>query len=281
MTLKSVYDTIDDVPEALREYYPEDNGKFVFAGVENWKPQAEFEKLNTALTAERKVSKQFKDAAAVWESKFTGKSPEEIIAQLERIPVLEAESQGKVDSKKLESIVETTAKQRMAPLEHEINKLKASIIEREQEISAFKAADRRRTIHDAVRSVASKEGFQPSSYASPEGSLMLIAERYLTINSVGDVVMGDDVKPYTPGLGIREALVEIRLQHPYLAIPSAGGGATGNNGTGNNGPNNNPFKSNNLQERGAFIKANTPDAVARAVKAAGLQNAWDKHPEGK
>jgi hypothetical protein len=193
---------------------------------------------------------------------------------LERIPLLEAESQGKVDAKRHAEVVEITVKQRMAPLEHEITKLRAAVGEREQEIAQHKAADRKRTIHDAVRSQAAKEGFHESTYAGPEGSLLLLAERYLTINSVGDVVVSDDAKPYTSGLGLREALVEIKQHHPYLAKQSYGGGAVGSSGPGNSGTN--PFKGNNMTERAQFIKNNPKDKVDAMVKAAGLRNPMEK-----
>lgn len=272
MALKYQLDNLEGLHESLHEHYREDNGKY-FLEAEGLKPVFEIEKVQKALDSERKNSKQFKDAASIWESKFTGKNPDEILAQLERIPVLEAESQGKVDSKKLNEIVETTAKQRMAPLEHEITKLKSAITERENEIGAYKAAEKRRTIHDAVRAVAAKEGFQDQTYASPEGTLMLMAERYLTIDSVGNVVVSDDSKVLTPGLPVREALGEIKNHHPYMLKQSIGGGAGGNNGAPGT-TSHNVFRTNNMTDRAKFIRENEkdPGKIEFAWKSAGLSS---------
>jgi hypothetical protein len=275
MALKFQLENLEGLDESLHSHYREDNGKYVL-DCEGIKPLADFEKVTNALNSERKLTKEFKDKSATWESRFAGKTPEEIAAQLERIPVLEAESQGKVDAKRLQEITETTVKQRMAPLEHEITKLRQSVVEREQEILNFKTADRRRTIHDAVRAVAAKEGFQESAYSSAEGTLMLLSDRHFTIDSVGNVVVADDSKFLTPGLGVREALVEIKGHHPYLVKQSLGGGAAGSNGVAGGGSTGNPFKGNDMTARGKFITENQkdPQKIEFAWKQAGLPNPW-------
>ncbi len=246
------------------------------------KPVADLEKINNALQAERKVSKQFKDAASVWESRLPGKTPDEIAALLEQIPLLEAESKGRVDPKKHQEILETTVKQRLAPLEHEITKHKQAVIERDQVIEQFRSAERRRVIHDAVRSVAAKEGFQEQTYSSSEGALMLLAERHLTIDANGNVVVSDDSKFLTSGLPVREALGEIKNHHPYMLKQSLGGGSSGSL-PGSAGSGSNPFKFNNLTARGAFMKENErfPDRIEAAIKAAGLSNAYELHKDKK
>lgn len=275
MALKYQIDSLDGLEENLHSLYKEDNGKYLL-DVEGVKSSADFDRVNTALVSERKLSKQHKDAHSAWESKFTGKTPDQVFAELEQIPVLIAESQGKVDSKKMQEVAEITAKQRMAPLEHEITKLKQAQAERDQVIEQFKSADRRRTIHDAVRALAGKEGFQEQAYAGPEGALMLLAEKYLTINSIGEVVVAEGAKPYTEGLGLKEALGEIKQHHSYLLKPSVGGGASGNNGTSSTS--NNPFKGNDLTARGKHMKEN-PGTWQRDMKAAGLNAPHELHKD--
>lgn len=272
MALKYQVDNLEGLEDSLHSLYREDNGKYIL-DVEGVRPLADTERLQKALEAERKSAKGFKDQYTSWESKFSGKTPDEIAAQLERIPLLEAESQGKVDSAKHQTIVESTVKSRLAPYELEINKLKQAQAERDQQIEAYKAADRRRTIHDAVREAAAKEGFQEGTYSGAEGALMLLAERHLTVNSIGQVVVADN-SPYTPGLAVREALGEIKNQHPYLLKQSVGGGASGSNGVTGSGPN--PFRGNNLSERAKYIKAN-PDKWEVAMKAAGLHEPMQEY----
>lgn len=273
MALKYQVENLEGLEDSLHSLYREDNGKYVL-DVEGVKPLHEVEKLQKALDAERKNGKQFKDQYTAWETKFSGKTPDEIAALVEQIPLLELESKGKVDPKKHLEVVEQTVKSRLAPYELEINKLKQATSERDQIIEQFKAADRRRTIHDAVREVAAKEGFQESAYSGAEGALMLLAERHLTVNSIGQVVVADDSKAYTPGLAVREALGEIKSQHPYLLKPSAGGGATGSNGTPSGGPN--PFRANDLTARMQYIKAN-PDKWQVAMKAANLTDPMQEY----
>src|SRR5688572_26973795 len=120
MTLKSVYDSADAVPESLREYYPEKEGKFVFVGVEGYKPASEVEAVQKALNAERSEKKTLHASLSAWETKNTGKTLDEAAQLVERIPLLEAESQSKVHAKKLDQIVADTVRNRTTPLEAEI-----------------------------------------------------------------------------------------------------------------------------------------------------------------
>lgn len=277
MALKYLLENLEELPENLREHYREEGGKF-YLEAEGLRPAADVEKLTNALTAERKEKKEYKDKFSSWETRFTGKTPDEVAAQLERIPLLEADSQKSVDKSKLNEIIDTTVRQRVAPLDHEITKLKQTIVERETEIAQFKASERRRTLHDAVRAVAVKEGFQESTYANGEGALMLIAERNFTITDMGDIVVADESKILTPGLGLREALVEIKNQQPYLAKQSLGGGAPGSNG-GSGGTGANVFRSNDMTARGKFIRENAKDPakIEFAWKQAGLKSPWDEY----
>lgn len=271
MALKYSLESVEDLPEPLREHYREEGGKY-FLDAEGIKPLADFDKVQNALLAERKEKKEYKDKHSAWESRFIGKTPDEIAAQLERIPLLEADSQKSVDKTKLNEIIETTVRQRMSPLEHENGKLKQSLAEHEQTINQFRQNERRRTLHDAVRGIAVKEGYQESAYANAEGALMLLAERNFTINDMGDVVVADESKILTPGLGLREALVEVKNLYPYLVKGSVGGGASGSNGA--NGSTNNPFKQNNKTIRGQFMKEN-PDKWQKLMKDAGLETPFD------
>ncbi len=277
MALKFQLENLEGLDESLHSVYREDGGKYIL-DVEGAKSDVEFTKLKGVVDNERKQSKATKDLLATWESRLPGKSPDEIAALLERIPVLEAESQGKVDQKKLGEIVDTTVKQRTAPLEHEITKQKQTVAELTSVIEQYKTAERRRVIHDAVRSVAAKEGFQEQTYVGPEGALMLLAERHLTINDSGDVVVHEDSKFLTGGLPVREALGEIKLHHSYLLKQSLGGGAAGST-PGSAGTGVNPFRGDNLTARGQFIRENSrfPEKVEAAWRQAGLSGPMEMH----
>jgi hypothetical protein len=281
MALKFEIESLESLEENLHALYREDGGKY-FLDVEGVRPTADVEKVKNALEAERKEKKQYKDQYTTWETRFTGKTPDEVLAQLERIPLLEAESQGKVDPKKYNDVLETTVKQRLAPVELEKNKLSQTIAEKEQVIAQYQAADRRRTIHDAVRAEAVKAGFQDTTYASGSAPLMLMAAENLTINSVGEVIV-DEGKSYTSGLPVREFLGELKNQHSYMLKTSMGGGAEGTKGAagGGGGSSGNPFKGDNMTARGQFMNENkkNPDKIAAAVRAAGLSNPYELHKD--
>jgi hypothetical protein len=277
MALKYTLESIEELAEPLREHYREEGGKW-FLEAEGMKASADFDRVQNALLAERKEKKDYKDKHSAWETRFTGKTPEEIAAQIERIPVLEAESSGKIDQKKLAEITEIQVRQRMTPLEHENGKLKQTISEHEQVINQFKQNERRRTLHDAVRGVAAKEGYQESAYANSEGALMLLAERNFTITDSGDIIVADESKILTPGLGLREAMVEVKNLYPYLVKNSMGGGAAGSPGTPG-GVSSNPFKSDNLTDRAKFMQDNKKDPakIEFAWKQAGLKGPLELH----
>jgi hypothetical protein len=279
MALKFQLDTLESVEESLHSLYREDSGKYIL-DVEGARLQSDVDKVKTSLDAERKLHKQFKDSYTAWESRFTGLTPEEVFAKLEMIPVLEAESKGKIDQKQYNDILETAVKQRMAPVELEKNKLAQAITEREQIIEQYKAADRRRTIHDAVRAEAAKSGFIDTTYAGVGSPLLMMAESNLTINSVGDVVVDED-RSYASGLPVREFLGELKNHHPYLLKQSMGGGAEGTKGSTGGGSAGNPFKGNNLTARAAFMKEHekNPEKIQNAIRNAGLNNAYEMHKD--
>lgn len=277
MTLKAVYDSIDDVPENLKEIYSEKEGKFHFVGAEGYKSPVEVDNLAKALSAERKIIKELKAQYEPWASTFKDLTPAQIRADLDKIPLLEESASKSVDSKKIDAMVETAARNRMAPVEKARDEYKALVAERDATIAAFHAADRRRTILDAVREVASKDPtVHETAYSSPRGALMLLAEQLLTLDeTTGRVVVREDVEGIAAGLGVKDALAELKNQHPYLTKGSVGGGASG--GAGGGGVSN-PFKFNDMTERGKFANQ-YPDKVPAMVKAAGLKNAWDLHKD--
>lgn len=279
MALKFQLDSIEalnELDEAIQPLYQENNGKYVLA-VEGAKSLHDFDGVTKALSAERKAAKALKDQYDPWASTFKDKTPAEIQAELDRIPLLEADASGKVSREKIDLMVETAARNRMAPVEKARDELKALVAEREATIAAFYAADRKRTILDSVREVAAKDpSLHETSYTSPRGALMLLAEQLFTIDETTNrVVVREDVEGIAAGLGVKDALAELKNQHPYLTKGSVGGGASGGTGGGSV---TNPFKSNDMTERGRFANQ-YPEKVAAMVKAAGLKNAWDLHKD--
>lgn len=276
MTLKSVYETETEVPENLKEYYTEKEGKFTFVGVENWKPQVELDNIAKALSAERKAAKALKDQYDPWANTFKDKTPAQIQADLDRIPMLEEATSKSFDKSKVDAMVESAARNRMVPIEKDRDTYKTRVAELEAVVQAHDAANRKRTILDAVREVAAKDpSFHETTYSSPRGALMLLAEQCLTIDeTTGRVMVKEDVEGIAQGLGVKDALAELKNQHPYLSKTSVGGGATGSNGTGG-GPN--PFRENNLQKRMEFMAGKPEAEWKKLMVAAGLKSPTQLH----
>lgn len=280
MTLKASYDSVDDVPEALREYYPEKEGKFFFVGAEGYKSPSEVDNLAKALSAERKTIKALKEQYDPWSSTFKDKTAAEIQAELDRIPLLEEATSKSFDKSKVDLMVETAARNRMVPIEKDRDTYKTRVSELEQVILAHEVANRKRTILDAVRDVASKDPtVHESAYATPRGALMLLAEQCLTLDeTTGRVMVKEDIEGIAAGLGVKDALAELKNQHPYLSKVSLGGGATGGTG-GNGGPN--PFKDNNLQKRMEYMSGKPEADWKKLMLAAGLKTPTQLHAAKK
>jgi hypothetical protein len=267
--LKAVIDTLEGVEEHFHALYTNKNGKFEFTGVEGMKTSADTDRLQTALTAERKLKKEAEDKLALWGDR----KPEEVIAILDKVPELEATAEAgrkKLDEKQIEAIVNS----RVTPLQKDLDKALASVKERDAKLAEHAARETRRTVFDAVRKLATESKASPEAYASEYGGLMLLAERLFTVDAAGQVVVKEGVADLTFGSHAKDVWSDIQRQHSYLWPPSQGGGAQGS-GAGAGGTAN-PFKGNDMTARSEFAK-NFPDKVDSMVKAAGLQNAWDQH----
>src|SRR4051794_32675818 len=118
--LDAVRDSIDDLPEELKsEYVAGADGKFVLQ-VTGMRPEAEFTRVQTALSAERRDHGALKTRI---KEHFGDEKFEDIHARLDRIPELEA-AQGTIDDDKINAIVEGRVRTKLAPVERERDQLK-------------------------------------------------------------------------------------------------------------------------------------------------------------
>lgn len=260
MPLKAIVDSLDDVPEHFHELYTEKNGKYEISGIEGIKTQADIDRLQSALTKERNDHKAVKERFSV----FADRDPTEILGILDRVPELEAAAAGKIDDAKLNEMVESRLKTRVAPLEREKGTLAQKLTEYEQRVQMYETKERTRTIYDEVRSAIGKtQGFQQSAV---EDALMF-AERMLEVTEDGKVVTKDGVG-VTAGVDATVWLSDMQNRKPHWWGPTEGGGATGNRGTGGGGSN--PFSHAgwNMTEQGKLYREN-PARAEQLAKAAG------------
>lgn len=259
MALKAILDNLDNVPEALKGEYVEKNGKFELQ-VEGMKTQADVDRVAEALRKEKNDFTAFKSQFAP----LAGKKVEDIVAALDRIPELEEAAKGKIDDEKLNGMVETRIKARIAPLERENNNLKTQVAEKDKVIGEFQGKEKNRTIQDAVR----KAGVAAKILPSAMEDALILAERHFDVEEgTGRVVTKEGIG-VTPGLEPSSWFTDMGKTREHWWGQSIGGGAGGNRGGGGAGTN--PFSAEhwNLTEQGRIVKADAAKAEQLA-KAAG------------
>lgn len=258
--IKAIVDKIEDVDEKYRDLYTERNGRWELTGVEGMKTEADVARLTSALDKERNDHKATKKKFEV----FGDRKAEDILADLDRLPALEAAAEGKLDDDKVNELVEKRLAAKTGPLERQLKTLTGTLTEREQELEEYKAKETTRTLHDAIREAVGKaQGFQP---AALEDALMF-GERHLQLSEDGKVITRDSVG-VTPGVDAVVWLSEMQQKKPHWWGATAGGGARGNNGTGGN-YSENPFSREhwNMTRQGELLRENRTRAEQMAKSA--------------
>lgn len=270
MALKAVVDNLNDVPDQFQELYTERNGKFEITGIEGLRTQADVDRLQTALTKERDDHKGTKNKF----SAFANLDPQEVITKLERFPELEAAAEGKLDEGKINGIVESRIRAKLAPVERERDQLKIQVGERDQLISAFQQKDTQRKISDKVREAASAAKIVPEAL----DDALLLADRVFEVAEDGRVVTKDNVG-VTPGVDPVVWFTELQSKRPHWWGPSTGSGATGSRTPGGG---TNPFSHEhwNLTEQGKLVTSNRSRAEQLA-KSAGTTIGGQRPPAPK
>jgi hypothetical protein len=261
--LKAIYESDSEIPEGYKDLFTARNGKFELTGIEGVKTQADIDRLQTSLTKERNDHSATKNQLRAYSA--LGEL-EEVQAKLDKYPELETAAAGKIDDAKINEMVETRIKTRLAPIERERDRLKTDLSERDTRINEFTGRERTRAIHDAVRkaTVEFKGGkFQPTAL----DDALLLAEKIFDVDETGNVVVKDQVG-FTPGLAPSDWIGEIADRRPHWFEGSAGGGAKG--GKANGGFINNPWAKEtfNLTEQGRLYKEN-PERARQMATAAG------------
>lgn len=266
MALKAVIDNLDDVDENLRGEYKETKDPKTKATI--YVLDLEGYDALPATRALKDESARNRIAARDAKVKLDGFSAlgdlEEVQAQLARLPELEAMAEGKVDDSKINVIVESRVKAKLAPVERERDQLKTRVGELETENNGLKGAERTRVIHDAARAAIRKsQGFQ----ATAEEDVLLYAERMLEVDEDGRVVTKDG-NGVTPGLDAALWLQEMQPKKAHWWGPTVGGGAGGNR-FGAAGGGANPFSHEhwNVTEQGNVVKSDRRRAEQLAKQA--------------
>ncbi len=257
MAMKAVYKEGEEIPEEFKEHYKL-VGKDHILDIDGFTVHPDAKKLTDEAAQRRIEVKKAKDALAA----FSGLEPEEVRTQLARIPELEAAA-GQIDDTKINTIVETRIKAKLAPLERERDTLKLKVGEQDTEIQTFKRDNTVRTIREAVTGAARKAKVVEPAVEDA----VLLAERLFEVAEDGNVVTKDNVG-VTPGITAEYWLQDMQEKRPHWFGQSSGGGA----GPGRGGANfsENPFSHEhwNLTKQGQLVRMDRPKAE-KAAKAAG------------
>lgn len=271
MTPQAIYETEDQIPEALRGtgLYEERNGRWHIITIGGLKTDADVSRVQTALNNEKAAHQKTKDKYL----KFGDMDYDQTMAQLDRIAELEAIAKEKgLDDDKIEEMANSRAQlkitQATAPLERKIEQLGNDLMDRDNTISSYVTKERTRTIHDNIRAaIAKSTGFQQTA---TEDALFL-GERVFEITESGEMMTKDNVG-ITPGLGPDAWLSEQQATRPHWWGTSSGGGANG----GGSGPggSDNPWKTGNLTDQAKYMKEHGRDKAEQMARAAGSELAY-------
>ncbi len=277
MALKSVIENLDDVAEELRSEYketvdPKTKAKVYVLDIENPQALPDVARLSTALGKERDDHKQTKAKLAPFAALG---EPDEVIAKLDRLPELEAAAAGKLDDTKINAIVETRVKAKVAPLEREVVQLRTQVGEKDEVIKTYTAKERTQKISGALGKAARELKVLDSALEDVE----LYGERMFEVQEDGTVVT-KDVAGLTPGLSPKAWLEDMQAKRPHWWGATFGGGAGGGRGAGNLGANPWTAENWNVTEQGNILRSDKAKAE-RMAKAAGTSVGGGKPAKAK
>ena len=272
MTLHSIYARKEDIPEQFAELFSERNGQFELTGIQGIKTEADVERLQRDLRKEREDHKATKAALG----KFGDLDADEVFKKLDRIEELEAAAGDKIDEDKINEMVEARVKTRLAPVERENKQLKERVDAQEGQITEFKREKTTRSIHDALRSELTTAKVLPEAF---DDALMLAERIFEVREDDGAVVVRDNVG-FTPGIGVKDFISDIREKRPHWWGASAGGGA--NPGGSGGGMGNNPWSADswNMTAQGQVVREKGLEAAKAMAQQAGSSLGSPFPPKG-
>jgi hypothetical protein len=274
MAMKAVIEKEEDIPDGMKDEYKKSKvgDKEVFVlDIDGFTLHPSAKKLVDEAASTRI---KLKTVSTALES-FGDLKPDDVRAQLERIPELEAAAEGKLDEAKIGTIVESRVKARVAPIERERDQLKVKVGEQANTITTFQQKEVTRTIRDSITSAARKAKVVDTAVEDA----IILAERVFQVGDDGTVVTKDNVG-FTPGITPDYWLQDMQEKRPHWFGTSSGGGAGPGRQSSSFGEN--PFSHEhwNMTAQGKMIRENRSQAE-KAAKAAGTSIGGPKPPPKK
>ena len=245
MPLQLVVDSLDSVPEALRDQYVEANGKFRL-NVDGYEDPAG---LKSALQKEREAAKAFEKQVKSWAA--LGKSPEEIQELLAKQQ--ELEDKELVDKKEFDKLFEKRIERLKSDYDKKLADATAAAEQAEKRAQAFQG----RVLDDSIRAAAAKAGIHQHAIDDAllrARSIFALGEdgQAVQLGEDGRPVLGKDGKsPFTP----LEWLEGMKEKAPHWFPATASGGGAGEGGHRSGAAPADLSKATTKEERRAVLKA--------------------------
>jgi len=271
MALKHQVDSLEEIPETLREHYVERGGKYEIA-VEGMKTVEDVTRVMESLRKER-LDHDSAKARVRGFGEHTPESIETLAAKLEdaELRLKTMSKEGGPSDEDIEQLVETRTLQRVRPIERKLSQLGTEVDNLTGENKQLTAERRRGTILKNVLDSATTKDIGISGDALPDVELW--AERVFEVDESGKVISKDGMG-VTPGLSPKEVFTDMKAsgQRRHWFGPTVGAGATGGSGSVEAGTN--PFvegKGFNLT-KASQLTVNDPARAIRLAKAAGRED---------
>lgn len=255
VSLMTSYPTLDEIPENFRPLYTEQDGQFKLSKVVGLKTQDDINNLQGALTKERNDHKAARESL---NTLLGGRSLEEVQADLDRLPTLEAAASGK----DVEQQIAGRLQQETAPLNREINKLKQELEQATAQLGEYQQRETNRTIKDSISAAGAKSKMLQEAM----DDVAFMGQSIFEVNDNGDVVAKAGIPNVTPGITPEVWMTELKRTKPFYWPQTQGAGGLGGKG-GQGGTN--PFSAENwnLTEQGKMIQQDRTLAEQMAAQA--------------
>lgn len=255
ISLNYSYDSLDQVPEAYRGLYSENNGKVVLSAVVGIKTQDDVNAVQEALRKERNDHKSVKDKLA----KLGDREIDDVLTMLDRIPELEAAAKG---ADNIDERVAARLQQETAPLKRTIQGYETELETLRASVAEYQQRETNRDISDNVVKYATKTKVLPEAV----DDVCFMARSIFEKNEDGNIVAKNGIPGVTPGITPEVWLTELRQSKPFywpasnLPHMGTGGGHQGGN---------NPWSAEhwNMTEQGKIYTANPKKAEQLAAQA--------------
>lgn len=276
MALSTSHEKIEDIPEAFRALYTEQDGAFVLTGISGVKSQADIDRIHSSLVKERDDHKATKTTLHTWD----GMDHKEVTSKLDRFAELEVAAKGNKDEMdtKLEELTEARVLTRLAPVERDNKTLKTRCDELEKIATTLQVEKTRRIIGDQVLEACVKSKVVDEARAD----VQMLAAQVMEVGDDGKTVLTkENIYGVTPGLAPDVFLTEMQPKRQHWWPKTVGGGAPGSGDTFGAGGTN-PWSAEgwNMTKQGEYFRENGIEKSEQMAKAAGT-TMGGKRPELK